>query len=119
MRAAVEAAEGGADVAIVSKMHPVRSHSGAASRRPSTPALGNREEDSPESHAFDCVKGSDYLGDQDSIEAMAEDAPRQIVWLEHRGCIFSRLPDGKIAQRPFGGAGTPAHLLLGRRHRGS
>jgi succinate dehydrogenase / fumarate reductase flavoprotein subunit len=106
MRAAVEAAEGGADVAIVSKMHPVRSHSGAAQGGINA-ALGNREDDSPESHAFDCVKGSDYLGDQDSIEAMAEDAPRQIVWLEHRGCIFSRLRDGRIAQRPFGGAGSP------------
>jgi succinate dehydrogenase / fumarate reductase flavoprotein subunit len=106
MRAAVEAAEGGADVAIVSKMHPVRSHSGAAQGGINA-ALGNREDDSPENHAFDCVKGSDYLGDQDSIEAMAEDAPRQIVWLEHRGCIFSRMPDGRIAQRPFGGAGSP------------
>ncbi len=106
MRAAVEAAEGGADVAIVSKMHPVRSHSGAAQGGINA-ALGNRGDDSPENHAFDCVKGSDYLGDQDSIEAMAEDAPRQIVWLEHRGCIFSRLPDGRIAQRPFGGAGSP------------
>jgi succinate dehydrogenase / fumarate reductase flavoprotein subunit len=106
MRAAVEAAEGGADVAIVSKMHPVRSHSGAAQGGINA-ALGNREEDSPENHAFDCVKGSDYLGDQDAIEAMTEDAPRQIVWLEHRGCIFSRLPDGRIAQRPFGGAGSP------------
>jgi len=106
MRAAVEAAESGADVAIVSKMHPVRSHSGAAQGGINA-ALGNREDDSPENHAFDCVKGSDYLGDQDSIEAMAEDAPRQIVWLEHRGCIFSRLPDGRIAQRPFGGAGSP------------
>ncbi len=106
MRAAVEAAEGGADVAIVSKMHPVRSHSGAAQGGINA-ALGNRDDDSPEQHAFDCVKGSDYLGDQDSIEAMAEDAPRQIVWLEHRGCIFSRLPDGRIAQRPFGGAGSP------------
>ncbi|MGD1066929.1 MAG: FAD-binding protein, partial [Vulcanimicrobiaceae bacterium] len=48
-----------------------------------------------------------YLGDQDAIEAMAEDAPRQIIWLEHRGCIFSRMPDGRIAQRPFGGAGSP------------
>jgi len=106
MRAAVEAAEGGADVAIVSKMHPVRSHSGAAQGGINA-ALGNREEDSPENHAFDCIKGSDYLGDQDAIEAMAEDAPRQIVWLEHRGCIFSRMPDGRIAQRPFGGAGSP------------
>jgi succinate dehydrogenase / fumarate reductase flavoprotein subunit len=106
MRAAVEAAEGGADVAIVSKMHPVRSHSGAAQGGINA-ALGNVAEDTPENHAFDCVKGSDYLGDQDAIEAMAEDAPRQIVWLEHRGCIFSRLPDGRLAQRPFGGAGVP------------
>jgi succinate dehydrogenase / fumarate reductase flavoprotein subunit len=106
MRAAVEAAERGADVAIVSKMHPVRSHSGAAQGGINA-ALGNREDDSPEQHAFDCVKGSDYLGDQDSIEAMTADAPKQIIWLEHRGCIFSRLPDGRIAQRPFGGAGSP------------
>jgi succinate dehydrogenase / fumarate reductase flavoprotein subunit len=106
MRAAVEAAEHGADVAIVSKLHPVRSHSGAAQGGINA-ALGNREEDTPANHAFDTVKGSDYLGDQDAIEAMAEDAPRQIVWLEHRGCIFSRLPDGRIAQRPFGGAGMP------------
>ena len=106
MRAAVEAAELGADVAIVSKMHPVRSHSGAAQGGINA-ALGNREDDSPENHAFDCIKGSDYLGDQDAIEAMCEDAPRQIVWLEHRGCIFSRMPDGRIAQRPFGGAASP------------
>ena len=106
MRAAVEAAELGADVAIVSKLHPVRSHSGAAQGGINA-ALGNREDDSPQNHAFDCVKGSDYLSDQDAVEAMCEDAPRQIIWLEHRGCIFSRLPDGKIAQRPFGGAGSP------------
>src|SRR5579862_7550118 len=106
MRAAVEAAEGGADVAVVSKMHPVRSHSGAAQGGINA-ALGNREEDSPEAHTFDTVKGSDYLGDQDAVAAMCEDAPGQIIWLEHRGCIFSRLPDGRIAQRPFGGAGSP------------
>jgi succinate dehydrogenase/fumarate reductase flavoprotein subunit len=106
MRAAVEAAERGADVAIVSKMHPVRSHSGAAQGGINA-ALGNREEDSTEAHTYDTVKGSDYLGDQDAIAAMCEDAPKQIIWLEHRGCIFSRLPDGRIAQRPFGGAGTP------------
>jgi succinate dehydrogenase / fumarate reductase, flavoprotein subunit len=106
MRAAVEAAERGADVAIVSKMHPVRSHSGAAQGGINA-ALGNREEDSTEAHTFDTVKGSDYLGDQDAVAAMCEDAPKQIIWLEHRGCIFSRLPDGRIAQRPFGGAGTP------------
>ncbi len=106
MRAAVEAAERGADVAIVSKMHPVRSHSGAAQGGINA-ALGNREEDTPQNHAFDTAKGSDYLGDQDAIEAMCEDAPGQIIWLEHRGCIFSRMPDGRIAQRPFGGAGSP------------
>jgi len=106
MRAAVEAAERGADVAIVSKMHPVRSHSGAAQGGINA-ALGNRGDDTPENHAFDTAKGSDYLGDQDCIEAMCEEAPRQIIWLEHRGCIFSRLPDGRIAQRPFGGAGSP------------
>lgn len=106
MRAAVEAAESGANVAIVSKMHPVRSHSGAAQGGINA-ALGNREEDSPQAHTFDTVKGSDYLGDQDAVAAMCEDAPKQIIWLEHRGCIFSRLPDGRIAQRPFGGAGTP------------
>ncbi|HTV91890.1 MAG TPA: FAD-dependent oxidoreductase [Verrucomicrobiae bacterium] len=106
MRAAVEAAEGGADVAVVSKMHPVRSHSGAAQGGINA-ALGNREEDTPQAHTFDTVKGSDYLGDQDAVAAMCEDAPKQIIWLEHRGCIFSRMPDGRIAQRPFGGAGSP------------
>lgn len=106
MRAAVEAAEGGADVAIVSKMHPVRSHSGAAQGGINA-ALGNREEDSTQAHTFDTVKGSDYLADQDAATAMCEDAPKQIIWLEHRGCIFSRVPDGRIAQRPFGGAGSP------------
>jgi succinate dehydrogenase/fumarate reductase flavoprotein subunit len=106
MRAAVEAAERGADVAIVSKMHPVRSHSGAAQGGINA-ALGNRDDDTPEAHTFDTAKGSDYLGDQDAIAAMCEDAPKEIIWLEHRGCIFSRLPDGRIAQRPFGGAGSP------------
>jgi succinate dehydrogenase / fumarate reductase flavoprotein subunit len=106
MRAAVEAAEHGLDVAIVSKMHPVRSHSGAAQGGINA-ALGNAEEDTPDNHTFDTVKGSDYLGDQDAIAAMCEDAPRQIIWLEHRGCIFSRQPDGKIGQRPFGGASFP------------
>ena len=106
MRAAVEAAERGADVAIVSKLHPVRSHSGAAQGGINA-ALGNAADDTPENHAFDCVKGSDYLGDQDAIEAMCDDAARQIIWLEHRGCIFSRVPDGRLAQRPFGGAGSP------------
>src|SRR5207342_106364 len=67
MRAAIEAFDAGADVAIVSKIHPVRSHSGAAEGGINA-ALGNTAEDSPETHAFDTVKGSDYLGDQDAIE---------------------------------------------------
>src|SRR6202163_2751006 len=102
MRAAVEAAERGADVAIVSKMHPVRSHSGAAQGGINA-ALGNREDDSPENHAFDCVKGSDYLGDQDAIEAMAEDAPRKIIGREPRGCFSPRMPDARTPQPPWGG----------------
>src|SRR5450631_4497319 len=106
MRAAVEAAEKGLDVGLLSKIHPVRSHSGAAQGGINA-ALGNREEDTPEAHAFDTVKGSDYLGDQDAIELFAEEAPRAIIWFEHRGCIFSRMDDGRIAQRPFGGASFP------------
>ncbi len=106
MRAAVEAAELGLDVGLLSKIHPVRSHSGAAQGGINA-ALGNREEDTPEAHAFDTVKGSDYIGDQDAIELFAEEAPQAIIWLEHMGCIFSRMDDGRIAQRPFGGASFP------------
>jgi succinate dehydrogenase/fumarate reductase flavoprotein subunit len=106
MRAAVEASDAGADVAIVSKLHPTRSHSGAAEGGINA-ALGNAAEDSPESHAFDTVKGSDYLGDQDAIEIFAQEAPGDIYQLEHWGCVFSRTPDGKLAQRPFGAAGSP------------
>jgi len=106
MRAAIEAFDAGADVAIVSKLHPTRSHSGAAEGGINA-ALGNSAEDSPETHAFDTVKGSDYLGDQDSIEIFAAEAPADIYQLEHWGCVFSRTPDGKLAQRPFGAAGAP------------
>ena len=106
MRAAVEAAERGLDVGLLSKIHPVRSHSGAAQGGINA-ALGNREEDTPEAHAFDTVKGSDYLGDQDAIELFANEAPEAIIWLDHMGCIFSRMDDGRIAQRPFGGASFP------------
>src|SRR5580693_3416073 len=106
MRAAVEAAERGLDVGLLSKIHPVRSHSGAAQGGINA-ALGNREEDTPEAHAFDTVKGSDYLGDQDAIELFANEAPQAIIWLDHMGCIFSRMDDGRIAQRPFGGASFP------------
>src|SRR5207302_815197 len=70
-------------------------------------ALGNAAEDSAETHAFDTVKGSDYLGDQDAIEVFAQEAPGDIYQLENWGAFFSRLPDGRLAQRPFGAAGSP------------
>ena len=102
MMAALYAREGGADVAVVSKLHPLRSHTGAAQGGIGA-ALGNEEDDNPLWHAFDTVKGSDYLGDQDAIETMCADAPRTIIELEHYGVPFSRTRDGKIAQRRFGG----------------
>ncbi|MBM4305501.1 MAG: succinate dehydrogenase flavoprotein subunit [Deltaproteobacteria bacterium] len=101
LRAAVECV-GQADVAVVSKVLPTRSHSGAA-QGGITAALGNEEEDHWEWHLFDTVKGGDYLGDQDAIEIMVRDAPRVIYELEHMGVPFSRTPEGKIAQRNFGG----------------
>ena len=99
---ALYAREGGADVGVVSKMHPLRSHTGAAQGGIAA-ALGNEEEDHWLWHAFDTVKGSDYVGDQDAIEALCKDAPRTIVELEHYGVPFSRNEAGKIAQRRFGG----------------
>src|SRR3954471_2946336 len=106
MRAAIEAKRQGIDVAVVSKLHPTRSHSGAAEGGINA-ALGNATEDSPESHTFDTVKGSDYLGDQDAIEIMCSEAPGDIFELEQMGAIFSRAADGRLAQRPFGAAGAP------------
>ena len=106
MRAAIEAHDAGADVALVSKIHPVRSHSGAAEGGINA-ALGNASEDDPEKHAFDTVKGSDYLGDQDAIEILCNEAPDDVYQLEHWGAVFSRTEDGRIAQRPFGAAGEP------------
>jgi len=100
--AALYAKEGGADVGVVSKLHPLRSHTGAAQGGIGA-ALGNMEEDSWLWHAFDTVKGSDYVGDQDAIETMCKDAPRTIVELEHYGVPFSRNKEGKISQRRFGG----------------
>ena len=101
LRAAVECADK-ANVAVVTKVLPTRSHSGTA-QGGITAALGNEEEDHWEWHLFDTVKGSDYLGDQDAIEIMVRDAPRVIYELEHMGVPFSRTPEGKIAQRNFGG----------------
>jgi succinate dehydrogenase / fumarate reductase, flavoprotein subunit len=106
MRAAIEAFDAGADVAMISKIHPVRSHSGAAEGGINA-ALGNASDDDPEKHAFDTVKGSDYLGDQDAIEILCDEAPADVYQLEHWGAVFSRTPDGRIAQRPFGAAGEP------------
>src|SRR5437870_6416709 len=106
MRAAIEAFDRGANVGLVSKLHPTRSHSGAAEGGINA-ALGNSAEDSPEIHAFDTVKGSDYLGDQDAIEVFTAEAPGDIYQLEHWGAVFSRNDEGKLAQRPFGAAGSP------------
>ena len=111
------------NVAVVSRVHPVRSHSGAAQGGVNA-ALGNAPEgrdDTPERHAFDTVKGSDYLADQSAVVKMCQMAPEAIYEFEHWGAPFSRLPDGRIAQRPFGGGGFPrtcyaadrtGHLLL-------
>jgi succinate dehydrogenase / fumarate reductase flavoprotein subunit len=100
-RAAVAAAQTGASVAIISKVHPVRSHSVAAAGGINA-ALN--PEDTWESHAFDTVKGSDYLGDQDAIEIMCREAPDEILWLEHAGVTFHRDETGHLGTRAFGGA---------------
>ncbi|MBL7162228.1 MAG: FAD-binding protein [Anaerolineales bacterium] len=92
----------GARTAVLSKLYPTRSHTGAAQGGIGA-ALGNAEEDRTEWHTFDTVKGSDYLGDQDAIEFMCEAAPGIVYDLEHMGLPFSRNLDGTIAQRPFGG----------------
>src|SRR5213592_2623638 len=106
MRAAIEAHDTGADVGVISKLHPTRSHSGAAEGGINA-ALGNAGEDSPENHAFFTIKGSDYLADQDAVAVMCEEGPGDIYELEHMGAVFSRTEDGKIAQRPFGAGGAP------------
>src|SRR5512138_2598631 len=88
--------------AVISKLYPMRSHTGAAQGGIGA-ALGNLEEDHPEWHTYDTIKGSDYLGDQDAIEFMCSEAVEAVYDLEHLGLPFSRTPDGRIAQRPFGG----------------
>jgi succinate dehydrogenase flavoprotein subunit len=100
-RAALAAAQEGATVAIISKVHPVRSHSVAAAGGINA-ALN--PEDTWESHAFDTIKGSDYLGDQDAIEIMCREAPGEILWLEHAGVTFHRNERGQLGTRAFGGA---------------
>jgi succinate dehydrogenase / fumarate reductase flavoprotein subunit len=100
-RAALAAAQSGATVAIMSKVHPVRSHSVAAAGGINA-AL--KPEDTWESHAFDTVKGSDYLGDQDAIEIMCREAPEELLHLEHMGVTFHRNDRGELGTRAFGGA---------------
>ena len=111
LRAALQISRAGLQVAVISKVHPLRSHSVAAQGGMNA-ALGNVKgeggaADSWESHAFDTVKGSDYLADQDAVALMCREAPATVLELEHMGTVWSRLGDGKIAQRPFGGAGFP------------
>ncbi len=91
-----------AKTAVISKLYPVRSHTGAAQGGIGA-ALGNLEEDHWEWHMFDTVKGGDYLADQDAVEIMVQEAIEIVYDLEHRGLPFNRTPEGKIAQRPFGG----------------
>jgi succinate dehydrogenase / fumarate reductase flavoprotein subunit len=100
-RAALSAAREGASVGIISKVHPVRSHSNAAQGGINA-ALN--PEDSWESHAYDTVKGSDYLGDQDAIEIMCQEAPEELLHLEHMGVTFHRDQEGMLGTRAFGGA---------------
>ena len=101
LRAALEVADH-LDVALISKVYPTRSHSGAAQGGIGA-ALGNEEPDSWEWHMYDTVKGGDYLTDQDAAEILAVDAVRAIYELEHMGVPFNRTADGRIAQRAFGG----------------
>jgi succinate dehydrogenase / fumarate reductase, flavoprotein subunit len=109
LRAAIAAAEKKVDVAIVSRLYPVRSHSGQAQGGVNAALANNPQaaDDNPEKHGFDTIKGSDFLADQETSIFMTEQAPEVIFEIEHWGCPFSRTPEGKIAQRPFGGAGYP------------
>ena len=104
-RAAVEIArtDSKLSIAVVAKTHPIRSHSVAAQGGMAASLKNVDTTDSWEAHAFDTVKGSDYLADQDGVELLAKEAPDVVIDLEHMGVLFSRLPDGRIAQRAFGG----------------
>jgi len=108
-RAALEAMRLGLNVAVISKVYPVRSHSCAAQGGINA-ALN--PDDSIESHIFDTVKGSDYLGDQDAIEIFCQEAPKDVVELENMGVPFARHPDGRIGSRPFGGASYPRACFI-------
>ncbi len=109
LRAALAASSAGGDVALLSKVHPLRSHSVAAQGGINASLGFNKSQgdDSWEAHAYDTVKGSDYLADQDAVAFMCQDASRAVMEMESWGTTFSRDGDGRIAQRPFGGAGFP------------
>ncbi|MER3418245.1 MAG: succinate dehydrogenase flavoprotein subunit, partial [Chloroflexota bacterium] len=100
--AALELARAGIDAAVLTKLYPTRSHTGAAQGGVCA-ALGNQEEDHWEWHMFDTVKGGDYLVDQDAAEVLAREAIETVIELEHMGLPFNRTPDGRIDQRRFGG----------------
>jgi succinate dehydrogenase / fumarate reductase flavoprotein subunit len=100
--AALELARAGVDAAVLTKLYPTRSHTGAAQGGVCA-ALGNQEEDHWEWHMFDTIKGGDYLVDQDAAEILAREAIETVVELEHMGLPFNRTPDGRIDQRRFGG----------------
>ena len=102
MRAALQISQSGQTCALLSKVFPTRSHTVSA-QGGITVALGNTHEDNWEWHMYDTVKGSDYIGDQDAIEYMCKTGPEAILELEHMGLPFSRLDDGRIYHRPFGG----------------
>jgi succinate dehydrogenase / fumarate reductase flavoprotein subunit len=104
LAAAKELTEAGKKTAVITKLHPLRSHSGAAQGGINA-ALG--KDDSTELHEFDTVKGSDYLADQDCVELMCSKAPETIRWAERMGAVFSRDEEGDIAIRPFGGQSQP------------
>ncbi len=103
MRAALSARQNGADVAVISKVHPVRSHSNAA--QGGINAALEHAGDDWHDHAYDTVKGSDYLGDQDAIEVMCREAGSEVIQMEHYGVTFSRDEDGRLGTRAFGGQG--------------
>ena len=108
LRAAVETCPS-LDVGLISRVHPLRSHSLAAQGGMNA-SLGNHPDgadDDPERHTFDTVKGSDYLADQDTVKLMCQAAPRIAYEMEQWGTPFSRFEDGRIAQRPFGGGSRP------------
>lgn len=102
LMAALYASKGGANVAVVSKLYPTRSHTGAAQGGIGA-ALGNHEEDKPLWHAYDTVKGGDYLADQNAAMVLAQEAVDAVIELEHMGLPFDRTDDGRISQRRFGG----------------